>query len=825
MNTNISRRFIALIFIVHLFSSERLSAQIILQADDFPSSIGTYFITEEDTVDTVVVDVGRPGENQLWKFDAPFPCELARQLIVDKATAPYHLDFPEANIVTRYAGKLGQLIHSYYFNNTQGVFYSFQNINHNSLTVQGIGIESAVASFEIFKFGYSGAVDVEPDLLYAPFPLHYGISWQSVSQFTIEVDTLFYGSRVIVTTDVKDSIVSTVDGWGRLALPSGSFECLRIKSYVNLLEKIYINGVLFRSRPSTTINYHWLAKGYGVVAKIISHHGQTDDNFKIAKQVSRLYRFNPMIELSLPDTIAAPHNTLLLPIYISDVTDLDISAIQMQLHYNAKILEPIEIVTHGSLSESWNHLSYTLSDSGINLELSGENSLIGRGVLCYVRFLINPNAQENAFSLIELKHISAMEPGPHIRLKPGRVTIILAFDIAGRLGYYSNNQPIANAQIQLNQSQVTSGQDGRFAFLHVQKGDYQLTPSKQGDWSDCITAFDASLILRHVVGLITLTPYQLIAADVTGNKSVSSLDASYILRYSVGLIDSFQVGTGWTFVPSQFAITDKNWHSAPHHISFQPLNSHQTDQDFKGIIYGDVSGNWSPTHLNFAARMKPYCGQAKVQWGEAKLTDDPYWELPIEIAANCEILSARIQLSFDSKQWKFRGLRLNEDLNNCLIEQNEQHDKVVLAIASSQPIGFDEHPLLLLFERIQPHSENINSIRLDNIHLNEDMVQVTIAKNPVTVNSSQSRRFILAQNYPNPFNATTLIRFVLPEADQVRITIFDAMGQEVANLLDENLPAGQHEIRWTAAHLSSGIYFYQLQTGRFKQKRKMLVIK
>lgn len=804
---------------------ERIQAQIIIRSDDFPFLVGTYFITEEDTVDTVVVDVGLPGENQLWKFDYSFPGELARQLIVDKTTASYHAEFPEANLVTRYAGKMGQLIHSYYFNNTQGIFYSYQNRNHDSLAVQGIGIESAVTSFDIFKFGYSGAVNLEPDLLYTPFPLHYGVSWQSVSRFTIAVDTLLFGSQVTFTTDVKDSIANTVDGWGTLVLPSGNYECLRIKSYVNLLENIYINGVLFRSRPSTTINYHWLAKGYGVVAKIISHHGQTDENFNIAKQVSRLYRFNPTIELTLSDTTAAPDDTLLLPIYTSDLTDLGISAIQLQLRCDTDILQPIEVVAVGSLTESWNQLSYTLSDSGIDFDLAGENVLIGQGVLCYVRFLIHTDAQENDTSIIELKHVSIQEVGPHLILNSGRVKVILAFNIAGRLGYYSNNQSISNAQIHLSQNQMISGPDGKFSFRHLPKGDYLLIPSKQGDLKNCIGAFDASMILRHVVGLITLTPYQMVAADVTGNKAVSSLDASYILRYSVGLIDSFQVGTGWAFIPNQFIINEQNWHSAPHHISYKPLASHQPDQDFEGIIYGDVSGNWSPANSNFAWTMKPYCGKAQVQWGEANLNADENWEVPIEMASNCEILSARIQLSFDSRLWRCKGLLPKEDLSNCLIEQSEEHGKVVLGIASSQPIGFDESPFVLLFERIQPHAEDPIIIKLHEIRLNDDLVQVTIANNQLAINSGQSSRFMLAQNYPNPFNAETAFRFVMPEGDRVRLTVFDAMGKEVAKILDENRPAGEHEIRWNAKHISSGIYFYQLQSGRFEQKRKMLVIK
>ncbi len=435
MNCNRILSFCGTLFLTVLFNNENVPAQITIQSDEFPSAVGTYIITEDDTVDTVEVDVGLPGENQVWKLDYFYPHEYASQLIVDKNTTPFHSDFPEASIVTRYTGKMGQLIHSYYFDDTQGMFYSYQKKNQDSLMLQGIGIDSATVTFNIFSFGYSGAVDIEPDMLFSTFPLQYGDHWESVSKFAIEVDTLLLGSRVTLTADVKDSVYNTVDGWGTIILPSASYECLRLKSYITLTENLYMNGQLFKSRSSRTINYHWFAKDYGIVAKIISHHDQSDDNFKIAKQVSRLRRFNPQIELSMPDTLAAPKDTLTLPIFTTDLTSLNISAIQMQLLCNTKILTPIDMITSGSMTEFWNNWSYTLSDSGIKLDLSGDNPLEGAGVLCFVRFSVNQNAQQHDSSSIDFKSIVVNESGPTIASRPGLVKVQEVSEVKGNLSY------------------------------------------------------------------------------------------------------------------------------------------------------------------------------------------------------------------------------------------------------------------------------------------------------------------------------------------------------------------------------------------------------
>ena len=71
--------------------------------------------------------------------------------------------------------------------------------------------------------------------------------------------------------------------------------------------------------------------------------------------------------------------------------------------------------------------------------------------------------------------------------------------------------------------------------------------------------------------------------------------------------------------------------------------------------------------------------------------------------------------------------------------------------------------------------------------------------------------FVLNQNYPNPFNPTTMISYSLPIRSYVSIDIFDALGRNVAALVNEEKPAGKHEIQFNAKNLSSGIYFYRIQ--------------
>lgn len=83
----------------------------------------------------------------------------------------------------------------------------------------------------------------------------------------------------------------------------------------------------------------------------------------------------------------------------------------------------------------------------------------------------------------------------------------------------------------------------------------------------------------------------------------------------------------------------------------------------------------------------------------------------------------------------------------------------------------------------------------------------------------------LGQNYPNPFNPTTTIRYALPEATQVRLSVFNLLGQEVAILVNGMRPAGISTVNFDASNLSSGVYIYRLTDGTQTITRKLLLVK
>jgi len=87
------------------------------------------------------------------------------------------------------------------------------------------------------------------------------------------------------------------------------------------------------------------------------------------------------------------------------------------------------------------------------------------------------------------------------------------------------------------------------------------------------------------------------------------------------------------------------------------------------------------------------------------------------------------------------------------------------------------------------------------------------------------REFALNQNYPNPFNPTTNIQYDIPNDVFVNIKVYDMLGREVAELVNEVKNAGRYIVGFNGSNLASGIYYYKIKAGSFEQTRRMVLIK
>jgi plastocyanin len=95
----------------------------------------------------------------------------------------------------------------------------------------------------------------------------------------------------------------------------------------------------------------------------------------------------------------------------------------------------------------------------------------------------------------------------------------------------------------------------------------------------------------------------------------------------------------------------------------------------------------------------------------------------------------------------------------------------------------------------------------------------------ITNEAISSYKYDLEQNYPNPFNPSTTIKYQIEFSEPVSLKIYNILGNEVAELVNEVKQAGNYSVSFDARNITSGVYFYKLQAGSFVQARKMIILK
>lgn len=121
----------------------------------------------------------------------------------------------------------------------------------------------------------------------------------------------------------------------------------------------------------------------------------------------------------------------------------------------------------------------------------------------------------------------------------------------------------------------------------------------------------------------------------------------------------------------------------------------------------------------------------------------------------------------------------------------------------------------------------INIIRLEfnTGGLNLNWIGFEDATTSVLKEISLPLKFNLSQNYPNPFNPTTTINYSIPKYSHVTIKVYDSLGREVCTLINTKKSAGNYSIKFNTSSLASGIYFYSMQAGDFKETKKLILLK
>ncbi len=150
------------------------------------------------------------------------------------------------------------------------------------------------------------------------------------------------------------------------------------------------------------------------------------------------------------------------------------------------------------------------------------------------------------------------------------------------------------------------------------------------------------------------------------------------------------------------------------------------------------------------------------------------------------------------------GLILTKVGSNYIIDY---YNVVIWSNTTTDLTGYTYNATITQFNgTLSPFKKSVTSVAIGNIN-------------------TPPKTFHLSQNYPNPFNPSTIIEYQIPNDTHVKILIFDIMGNQVAELLNGNVSAGTHVIRFNGIKLASGVYFYRIEAGEFSETKKFVLIK
>ncbi|MBK7809375.1 MAG: right-handed parallel beta-helix repeat-containing protein [Saprospiraceae bacterium] len=372
--------------------------------------------------------------------------------------------------------------------------------------------------------------------------------------------------------------------------------------------------------------------------------------------------------------------------------------------------------------------------------------------------------------------------------------------------------------------------DGNYSVTLVADGNFTITPTKNINRLNGVTAVDAMAVQQHITNAAPITdPYKLIAADVNRSNTVTTADASIINQSILGnpatdaIFNKF-----WRFVPSTPVLTLPPWGFAES-IALTGVSGNQPNNDFIGIKLGDVNGT-----SNAALRGIP---------NVALITNDRVLKVgeDIDVVFKVknfnEIGAYQLAMSFDTDQLQFEQVIASEFIpfsagNFGTFNISGGELRAVWSRATGFTIPDGSEVFVLRFRSLKDGINLSDVLHIDELNIPAQAYKYTyeaagidlvydVVSAVTEVENKEGLR--LLQNRPNPFHEQTTIGFELPVAGEATIKVYNSEGQFITERKGK-YPSGYHEEVFSFAN-GSGILFYELVTDKGILMRKMIQIR
>jgi len=574
-----------------------------------------------------------------------------------------------------------------------------------------------------------------------------------------------------------------------------------------------------------------------------THNSLADGSFRevsLKLDYNTLYDFDRMkykapgaelIKLWISDALTAQYaGSIEVPINLERLSENDIYGVKLTICYAPSVLEAIGLNSSGTIIEEWSNSFKKIKDGQIRIALAGNLPIPKDGKLVKIKFkVLGKPGQASAINFIDAR---LNEGFPVALTENGYFIVSDKCCISGSFKYCINEEPVDSVLVTLigNSNDSTySDSSGYYCFCDLSVEGFELKPTLNGKINGAISPLDASYVLQFIEGNFPLTPCQMLAADVNKDSSVTIQDAEYILNYCVSDENKFPTKNDWTFIPTDFKITEENWYKVPEDRKYASFENGLENQDFQAVLFGDVTVNWHQDQSSLSKNN--FSPVSLLMIGDPVLISPEKLRLNIGIDAIPDLRSFGLGLKYVSDIVEDIKVIPTEMIQNHVLVYHSQNSHLKIAAAGSQPIEGTGSLLQLEVELAEnAQQEMSNALTITEFSLNEwrsDGLNQPVNFKAITALPTE---FGLAQNFPNPFNNETVIKYQVPHKSHVKIAVYNLLGRLVGVLVEQEQAAGFYQIKWNGLDasgraLSSGVYLCRMEAQNYRMVRKLALLR
>jgi hypothetical protein len=381
--------------------------------------------------------------------------------------------------------------------------------------------------------------------------------------------------------------------------------------------------------------------------------------------------------------------------------------------------------------------------------------------------------------------------------------------------------------------------NGEFAYVVSGGYNWNVTGSKEDAYLNGVTAQDLSLIQRHIAGIEYLNSnYKLVAADANADTDINIIDVLDLRKLLLGIYDELPNNDSWVTIDADYTFPGVTNQSLPsdvysqNMISYQNVTQNMMETDFIGVKVGDVDGSATPN--NFV--------EGETRDGNNALTfttEDATFAagelVTVDFTAeNFESMTAyQFTFGFDQSVLDYVGMTtgaLNIDAGNFGTQYADRGIvTTVWYTQTARTVETDEVLFSLTFRANEAGSLssviNVGSTITEAIAFSNETGESDVALQFNTASGEvMGDAFALFQNQPNPFKDVTTIGYVLPEASEVTLTVYDMSGRVLKTAVIEGARGINHFDLKRSELATAGVLYYQVETDNYSATKKMVVV-